>query len=132
VDTAERRLSEAADALKTLFALCDLEQPSDVERDAAIKRFEYTFEAVWKAAQAVLGREGLAANSPRAAIRECRTIGVLDDPQTEAAITMIADRNLTTHTYRRARAEEVFRRLGGYARLLQAWLAALERRYARL
>jgi hypothetical protein len=31
------------------------EQPGPIERDAAIKRFEFTFETVWKAAKDVLG-----------------------------------------------------------------------------
>lgn len=42
------RLKDARQALTTLFALCDLSEPTDVERDAAIQRFEYSFETVWK------------------------------------------------------------------------------------
>lgn len=34
------RLTDARQALSTLFELCDLPKPTDVERDAAIQRFE--------------------------------------------------------------------------------------------
>ena len=43
------RIQVAEKALATLKELAFLEDPSPVERDAAIQRFEYTFEAFWKA-----------------------------------------------------------------------------------
>lgn len=48
------RIQVAEKALATLKELAFLEDPSPVERDAAIQRFEYTFEAFWKALQAYL------------------------------------------------------------------------------
>ncbi|MCR4420395.1 MAG: nucleotidyltransferase substrate binding protein [Clostridia bacterium] len=48
----EERLVIARRALKTLRKLpLDEVKPDDVVRDAAIQRFEYTFETLWKAAQ---------------------------------------------------------------------------------
>ncbi|MFT5368521.1 MAG: nucleotidyltransferase substrate binding protein (TIGR01987 family) [Candidatus Latescibacterota bacterium] len=122
------RLSDARQALTTLFELCDLAPPTDVERDAAIQRFEYSFETVWKAAQQILLTEGMEANSPRFAIRLSRTIGFLTDEQAEDGLRMLTDRNLTSHTYRSTLAKEVFSRLAGHARLLDSWLRVLESR----
>ncbi len=51
MDRTDRKLADAREALTTLFELCDLSQPTDVERDAAIQRFEYSFETVWKSVQ---------------------------------------------------------------------------------
>ena len=45
-----RRLHDAESALARLGEVLAIEAPTDVERDAAIQRFEFTFEAVWKAA----------------------------------------------------------------------------------
>jgi len=48
---------------------------SDIVRDAAIQRFEYTFEAVWQAMQLFLREEeGFEIGSPKGAIRtrHCR------------------------------------------------------------
>lgn len=124
------RLSEARQALRTLQELSDLARPSEVERDAAIQRFEYTFEAIWKSAQAVLAREGFTADSPRSAIRHCRSLAILDDVQAVAALKMMEDRNLTVHTYKRDLAVAIYDRLAEYARLLDAWLAGMDRRMA--
>jgi hypothetical protein len=40
---------------------------------------------------------------------------------------MADDRNLTIHTYNQALAEEIFSRLAGHARTLDAWLDSRER-----
>lgn len=53
----ERLLEKIAMAEKTLGKLAeaaDIDKPSELERDAIIQRFEFSFEAVWKAAQAYL------------------------------------------------------------------------------
>ena len=119
MDLTRRRLEDAGRALTTLLEVSNLSEPSEVQRDAAIQRFEYTFETVWKSAQALLAREGIEANSPRAAVRRCRQVGLLSDTQAESAMRAIADRNLTSHTYKRALAEEVYTRLSSHARLFE-------------
>lgn len=128
MDHAARTLVDARRALTTLFELCDLSHPTDIERDAAIQRFEYSFETVWKSAQQVLLAEGIEANSPRAAIRSSRSVGLLSDEQAEAGMRMLNDRNLTSHTYKSTLAQEIFGRLAAHARLLDSWLSALETR----
>ncbi len=128
MDRTDRKLTDARGALTTLFELCDLSEPTEVERDAAIQRFEYSFETVWKSAQQVLLIEGLEANSPRSAVRVSRTVGLLSDAQAENAMRMLNDRNLTSHTYQSTLAKEIFGRLAGHARLLDSWLSALKAR----
>lgn len=121
------RLTTASRALATFEELV----PPDgvVERDAALQRFEYTVEATWKAARAWLAEvEGVVAGSPKRVVRECRTAGVLDDAQAAQALTMIDDRNLTSHTYHEAVAVAIAARLPGHAALLRRWLTELQRR----
>ena len=61
MERLRQRLDIARQALASLKALLPLDV-TPVVRDAAIQRFEYTFEAVWKAAQryliSVLGFHG--------------------------------------------------------------------------
>jgi hypothetical protein len=45
------RLQVVRRALSTLQELTNKPELTVVERDAAIQRFEYTFEAIWKTAQ---------------------------------------------------------------------------------
>lgn len=115
-------------ALATFDELAHLEQPTAIERDAAIQRFEYTQEAVWKAAQRYLDRvEGVNAESPRAVVRASARAGLLTAEQGQHALAMLDDRNLTAHTYNEQLAIALFARLGGYATLLNDWLNGLER-----
>lgn len=98
-------------------------------RDAAIQRFEYTFEALWKSAQAFLRAfEGLDRGSPKGVIRACLQTNLLNDAQTNHALAMTDDRNLTSHTYNESLAKQIFSRLPEHARLMDAWLTAMEER----
>jgi nucleotidyltransferase substrate binding protein (TIGR01987 family) len=56
------------------------EAKSELERDGAIQRFEYTYELVWKTLKKVLSFNGIEANSPRDVFREAARQGLIDDP----------------------------------------------------
>ena len=119
------RLTLASRALASLQEALDRpEAKTDaLVRDACIQRFEYTFEAGWKAAREYLSEsEGLAANSPKATWRGLGEVGVLNTQQVVAALVMTDDRNLTSHTYNESLAREIFGRLGEHAALLAALL----------
>jgi hypothetical protein len=53
MERLRERLRVTRRALSSLEELSVLEHPSQVERDAAVQRFEYTCEALWKAAHVV-------------------------------------------------------------------------------
>lgn len=126
MDRLTQRLEVARQALGTLNELAQLETPTRIERDAAIQRFEYSFEAVWKAAQMHLKQaEGVEANSPKAVVRASAGVGLLDESQARLALAMADDRNLTAHTYNEKLAIVLFARLHGYAELMGAWLNAI-------
>lgn len=119
-----RRLHDADSALARLGEVLAIETPTDVERDAAIKRFEFTFEAVWKAAQRYLAViEQIEAGSPGAVIRACREAGIGDEDAAEARLLAAKDRNLTSHMYKESVAEAIFARLPGHRDALAAWFA---------
>ena len=130
MDRVRERLTQARRALGTLQALLAL--PLDeVSRDAAIQRFEYTFEATWKAAQAYLREaEGMDAASPKSAIRSAFQVGFLDEAGCQSALAMADDRNLTSHTYNEGLAHALAARLPRHAALMDAWIAAMERKVA--
>jgi nucleotidyltransferase substrate binding protein (TIGR01987 family) len=122
------RIQAAERALATLKELAYLEAPTPVERDAAIQRFEYTFEAFWKALQTYLREvEGLEGGSPKGVFRLAREAGLLLDEEARLALAMVDDRNLTVHTYNEALAQAIFRRLPHYTRLMESVLGRLIR-----
>ena len=128
MDRLKERLDSALRALTSLEELTVLVAPTTVERDAAIQRFEYTCEAVWKAMQLGLReQEGIDALSPKAVTRAANRVGLLDDPATRLALAMVDDRNRTVHTYNEAVAQAIHAHLAAYAQLLRGWLTAAGR-----
>ena len=76
MERLERRLSEAAAALARLDELATKNERSLVERDSAVLRLIFTYEAVWKTCQKLLATlENLSAASPNATIRATRSLG---------------------------------------------------------
>jgi nucleotidyltransferase substrate binding protein (TIGR01987 family) len=125
------RLTDAEAALATLEELVNRDNLSIAERDGAILRLVYTFEAAWKAAALLLEqKEGIAVASPKGAIRASRRARLLSDNDTEDAIRIADDRNLTVHMYRENLGVEIAERLAGHAVVLRRWLDALRQRAA--
>ena len=124
-----RRLSEAAAALARLDELVGKKERSLVERDGAVLRLVFTYEAVWKASQRLLAvLENVSAGSPNAAIRAARNLGWLSDEDARAAIKLGEERNLAVHMYRDEIGEQMEQHLASNAALLHRWLDALFRR----
>lgn len=120
------RIEAAHRAMSAFQEVMRIANPTAIERDAAIQRFEFTFEAVWKAAKEVLFRhEGIDAGSPKGVIRSCREVGFLTEEQAITALQMVDDRNLTVHTYNEKLAVEIYSRLHPYMSLLSDWLERL-------
>ena len=97
---------------------------TDIVRDAAIQRFEFTFELVWKALQLYLEREGFESGSPRAVLKRAFIIGMISDrDEADIWLQMLDDRNLTSHAYDEALAVRIYTRIvQDYAPRL-AWMA---------
>jgi len=126
VDRLTQRLREARRAWQTLSEAVSVDEPSTLERDGAIQRFKYTFEATWKAAQLFLDvHEGLTARSPKSCIRSLGQAGLLDEAV--AALAMADDRNLTVHTYVETLAATIFERLPEQCGLMGALLDRMGR-----
>jgi len=131
MERVKERLQVARKALGTLQELTNKQNISVVERDAAIQRFEYTFEATWKAAQMLLDQiEGVIANSPKSVVRASWQSGLLDEAGAQAALKMCDVRNITVHTYNEEVALSVYSQINGYAGLLEKWISAMEKHIA--
>lgn len=72
---------------------------STLEKDGAIRRFEYSLDAGWKAAREYLEDSGLriAPVTPREVLRQAAAAGVVTDVQ--VWIDMFNHRNLLAHNY---------------------------------
>ncbi len=100
MERLRQRIFIARQALQTLEEVIHIPNPTLIERDVTIQRFEYSFEVMWKAAKHYLRvREGIEVASPKGVIRKCREVGLLNEAETIQALEMVDDRNLTSHTY---------------------------------
>ena len=118
----ERLVLKYQNALKALGTLKDiLEEPfSVIVRDAAIQRFEYTFEAFWKFLREYLKeKEGIIANSPKSCFRETFSIGYLNEEETIWFLEMTDKRNATSHTYKEEVAEAIYASLKEYTEAME-------------
>jgi nucleotidyltransferase substrate binding protein (TIGR01987 family) len=99
-------------ALST-FKAALLDNPSELERDGAIQRFEYCFDLAWKSLKRHLEAKGLIdLNSPRSVFAAAYAEGVIDDEAIWS--TIILKRNASVHTYNRQLAEALFSELPVY------------------
>ena len=113
----ERLTLKYKDALHALSTLEEiLKQPfSVIVRDAAIQRFEYTFEALWKFIKEYLKeREGIISNSPKSCFRELLSLGFLTEEETVNFLEMTDRRNDTSHTYKEEVAQIIYGKIPEY------------------
>lgn len=128
MERLRERIAFAEKAVATFEAILREGTQTPVQRDAAIKRFEYSFETTWKAAQRHLALQGTELASPKPVIRASFQAGLLDEAEAEAALKLVDDRNLAAHTYDEKLAVALAARLPAHAKLLRAWLDRIRAR----
>jgi nucleotidyltransferase substrate binding protein (TIGR01987 family) len=127
MDRLTSRFADAERALRTLDEALQVAAPTPLVRDGSIQRFEYSFEAVCRAARTYLEEhEGIPARSPRSCLRALGEVGVLDESETILALTMAEDRNRTVHAYIEAVAAQIHSKLGPYTTLMQTMVVRME------
>lgn len=105
-------------------ALARLEKALRVPRDAplavdgTIQRFEFAIELTWKSLKRVLADEGVETATPREAVAQAYRARWIDDET--LWLSMLRDRNATSHIYDEETAERIYARIGTYAPVLRA------------
>lgn len=90
-----------------------LAEPILTERDMAgvIQAFEYTFEQAWKVMQKIAVQNGFEVKSPRKALEVGMSMSLIKTGDEDDWLSMLEDRNNTSHNYQEALAKEVFERI---------------------
>jgi|SRR5665213_196196 len=118
------KLAAFEQALNT-FKEALLENPSPLERDGAIQRFEYCFDLAWKTLKRSMEKHGfLELNSPRAIFAAAFTEGIIDDEVIWS--TILLRRNASVHTYNQKLAEALFSELPEYYNAMSVLLKKLK------
>ena len=126
-ESMKKRFQGAEKALTKLHEGGQKDSLTEMERDGLIQRFEFAFEIMWKCGKDyLLDREGLDVASPKKVIRSLREVGLFSDEETEQALKMVDDRNLTAHTYDETMAVALAQRIIEYEKLLLEWLMRMK------
>lgn len=97
MDRLTERIQSLDKALLTFKEVLMIEDPTDIERDASIQRFEYTFEAAWKLGKQFLyDIEGIDTGSPKGVIRSFREINIFSNEQAKLGLEMVDDPDTPT------------------------------------
>lgn len=118
-------LGHAVERLAEILA--DQNTRLDIRRDAAIQRFEFTVELFWKVLKKFLAYEKVAATTPRDVVQKAYQYSLIDNE--EQWLSMLDDRNRTSHVYEEEEANRVFQNIKAYSSVLQATYARLRTKF---
>jgi len=98
---------------------------SDIVRDSAIQRFEFTIDMAWKLVKTCLEEKyGIVCQAPKECFREAYKQKLL--AYDEFWLELIDMRNQTSHTYKEEIARSVFERLPKTAEYMAALVKIIE------
>lgn len=124
----EERIADFNNALNRLKeAVSTDKDPTELEIDGTLQRFEFTFELAWKCMKDYLEKEGVSFSlgSPRDVIQNAFKYHLIDDG--EAWIDMMLSRNDLSHLYDDAKSREIYEKIKGkYIGLLDVLIEKLK------
>lgn len=107
-----------------------VEKPMQDDRsnvDACIQRFEFTIELFWKLLRRILETKGIRVVYPKDVLRAAFS-GQLIDNETQW-LSMLNDRNQTSHTYNENLADEIYQHIKNYFPFIATTYATLRALY---
>jgi nucleotidyltransferase substrate binding protein (TIGR01987 family) len=100
----KQRFQNYEASLRELRNALEKTEYTSLERAGLIQLFEISFELAWKTLKDMLFYEGYDVQSPKAALRQAFASGIIIEG--ELWIRALDVRNLFSHTYNNALAEE--------------------------
>jgi nucleotidyltransferase substrate binding protein (TIGR01987 family) len=102
------------------------EKGSDIVRDSAIQRFEFTFELAWKTLKVYLEEKSGARDLyfPKDTFRSAFQAGLIDD--NPIWLEMVDTRNKASHLYNDKMAEEVYKVFPEYLPLIKKLIEVMD------
>lgn len=109
----QNKIKNLFNALARLGEVCQKPlDPDNVVLDATIKRFEFTYEIFWKTLKLLLEEEGIIAATPKSVLREAYQVRWIADEK--LWLSMLEDRNRTSHIYSAQEATAIYERIKLY------------------
>ncbi|MDX1923835.1 MAG: HI0074 family nucleotidyltransferase substrate-binding subunit [Rickettsiaceae bacterium] len=119
-------LGKAIDRLKEVLEHPELDQ-LDFLRDATIQRFEFTIELFWKVMKKILWHEKIESTTPKDVLSKAYQYKLINEE--EIWITMLDDRNNTSHAYKEEEAKLIFEHIKTYLPVFVSAFEDIRRKY---
>lgn len=84
----------------------NIKEESDIKRDAVIKRFEFTYELLWKTYKRIARSQKLDYFNPKACFQFAFKSNLIEDE--ELFLEIIDARNKTTHVYSEEEVKKIY------------------------
>lgn len=107
-----------------------INKPTEVDRsniDACIRRFGFSVDLSLKLLKRILESEGVEVQFPKEVLQEAYKGKLIDDES--LWLQMLKDRNLSSHTYNQALADEIYQRIQSYYPLMNDTFKSLSENY---
>ena len=75
------------------------------------KRFEYTYESMWKAIKEFLRKQGIECNSPKSCFSEAIKEGIIPEEYERILSEIVMMRNRLVHIYDEESAKDLFQKI---------------------
>ena len=135
METLETRYTSTSKALeqlkKSLDTIQENKYPELYEqlRDSLIKRFEFSFDTMWKYLKEYLKeirKTEVQYPSPNRVFRKSYEQKLISEQKLNILLDATTDRNLTSHTYNEKLAEQISKRISEYYDTMKSIIDKLE------
>ena len=119
-------LGNAVNRLQEVLQHTDIDN-IEYLRDASIQRFEFTIELFWKVLKKILAYEKVETGTPRDTLSKAYQYHLIQDE--EVWLSMLDDRNNTSHAYKEKEAKLIFDHIKNYCPVFVDTYEDLKKKY---
>lgn len=124
MDKISAQINDLTQASTKLNEVLNLPE-TEINRDSAIHRFEFTFELSWKLMASILTNQGIPTVGTKNIIRQAADLGLINDVETW--FIFLESRNLTTHTYKQELAQQIYHQIKTFPTLVSQLLIEVKK-----
>ena len=100
-------------------------EATELNQDATIQRFEFTFELAWKLMQEILKENRMEeVYGVKSVFRKSATLGLIEDPI--VWFDFLEARNLSTHTYDSDESRKIYEKTKDFPKLIDSLLEKVD------
>lgn len=128
LNSALERLSEAVIDYEQSLKNNTSERLIDSLRDSMIQRFEFSLDLFWKYLKIYLEKKmaiNIDFNSPKNVVRDACKTKLLSEIDTKVTLTMIDDRNMSSHIYKEEIADDIAKRIPMHFKIMAKYTEKL-------